>query len=82
MDQQEITDVVNCIGDFIHEGNIQIGRRTEGVRCYLEYLQLNSTDVSEKVAKMVKTNVRNVEEASSKEWSCFAPKCKQPEQNK
>ena len=56
MHQQEITDVVNCIGDFIQEGdNLKI-KRTKAIISYLEYLWLKSTDIFKKVTNTLQRN--------------------------
>ena len=78
MDQGEITEVVNCIRDFIHKGNNIISRRTAAVRCFLEHLQLNSTDIFEKVAKTLQTNQKNIGESPSKEWTCLPQDANSP----
>ena len=52
MDQHEITNIVDRIGDFIHEWNNLISRRTEAVRHYLGHLQKDATNKPKKHGKV------------------------------
>ena len=71
MDQLELTNLVNSIGDFVQEGNNLRSKRTKAVISYLEHLRLNSTKVSEKITKTPQTNQNFIGEKLWKDKICW-----------
>ena len=72
MNWQRITNVVNRIGDFIHEGKSPIHLRVEAVWHYLEYLQLNANNIFKNVVEMLRAHLRGVGKGPLGEWICLS----------